>query len=79
MCSSDLWPYGGPIGIEEEGGGLRQVHVIDRWSYLGTLQGRRKTFRRLTRRNVDIDVYKILAKPLRSGELEIVDVSSAQR
>lgn len=79
QLEADVWPYGGPIGIEEEGGGLRQVHVIDRWSYLGTLQGRRKTFRRLARRNVDIDVYKILAKPLRSGELEIVDVSSAQR
>ena len=76
---AEVWPYNGPIGIAEEGGGLRQVHVIDRWNYLGTLQGRRKTFRRSARRNVDIDVYKILAKPLRGGKLKIVDVSSAQR
>ena len=76
---AQVWPYSGPIGIAEEDGGLRQVHVIDRWSYLGTLQGRHKTFRRPARRNVDIDVYKILVKPLRKGELEIVDVSPAQR
>lgn len=74
-----VWPYNGPIGIAEEGGGLRQVHIVDRWSYLGTLQGRRKTFRRPARKTVDIDVYKILANPLRKGELKIVDVSSAQR
>lgn len=28
----DAWPYGGPIGIRERA----DVHVVDRWQFLGT-------------------------------------------
>lgn len=79
QLEADVWPYAGPIGIVEEGDGLRDVHVIDHWSHLCTLRGRRKTFRRPARRNIDMDVYKILAKPLLAGELRILDMSSSAR
>ena len=33
------------------------------------------TFRRPARTNIDIDVYKILAKPLLAGKLRVTDMS----
>lgn len=69
---ASVWPYAGPIGIIEECEDMRQVHVIDRWSYIDTLQGRRTRFRRRARPVIDIDVYKILAKPLADGALKIM-------
>lgn len=70
-----VWPYAGPIGIIEQCDDLRQMHVIDRWSYLDTLQGRRTRFRRPARPAIDIDVYKILARPLAQGALTIIQLA----
>jgi excinuclease Cho len=67
----EVWPYDGPIGIVEECDGWRQTHVIDRWSYLGSLHGRRRKLARPARWKVDMDVYKILAQPARRGELRL--------
>lgn len=67
----EIWPWDGPIGIVEECDGWRQTHVIDRWSYLGSLHGRRRRLVRPTRWKVDMDVYKILALPARRGELRL--------
>jgi excinuclease Cho len=72
---AEVWPYPGPVGIIEEGDGRRQTHVVDRWSYLGSLEGRRKKLRRPAKHVIDIDTYKILAKPLLSGQLDIVVMS----
>jgi excinuclease Cho len=69
---ASVWPYPGPVGIVEESDGWRQTHVVDRWSYLGSLEGRRKKIRRPAKHVVDIDTYKILAGPMRSGQLNIV-------
>lgn len=69
---ASVWPYPCPVGIVEESDGWRQTHVIDRWSYLGSLEGRRKKIKRRTKPITDIDTYKILAKPMRAGELNIV-------
>jgi excinuclease Cho len=79
QLEAEVWPYAGPIGIVEENEGQRDVHVVERWSHLCTLQGRRKTFRRPARRNIDIDVYKILSKPLLANELQVLDLSSSAR
>ncbi|WP_371867913.1 endonuclease [Pseudoduganella rivuli] len=63
------WPYDGAIGIVEESDGLRQVHLVDRWCYLGVKpKGRR---RKLARGEFDIDVYQILRRPLLAGDLVI--------
>ncbi|QDZ30626.1 endonuclease [Noviherbaspirillum sp. UKPF54] len=78
QLQASVWPYPGPIGIVEQEDGLRQVHVIDHWSYIDSLQGRRTGFRRSTRMEIDIDVYKILARPLAEGELQIVPLAPRQ-
>jgi excinuclease Cho len=46
--------------------------VVDRWSYLGSLEGRRKKWKRPAKNVIDIDTYKILAKPMLSGQLDII-------
>ncbi len=66
-----VWPYDGPIGIIEVADRLRQIHVIDRWSYIGSLEGRRRKMPLPARRVIDIDTYKILAAPLAAGRLMI--------
>jgi excinuclease Cho len=65
-----VWPHGGPVGIVEQDGALRQVHVIDRWSYLGTLEGRRRTLRRPAGTRADADTFRILALQLSGCEVE---------
>src|SRR3569833_1046383 len=72
QLQEQVWPYAGPVGVVEESDGLRQIHIIDRWAYLGSLQGRRKQLRRPARQCIDIDPYKILAGPLRNGALTVV-------
>jgi excinuclease Cho len=72
---SAVWPYAGAIGIVEECDGWRQTHVIERWSYLGSLEGRRKKIKRPASTYVDIDTYKILIKPLLTGSLAVIPLS----
>lgn len=31
------WPHPGPVGVVEEGGGRREIHVIDNWCWLGSV------------------------------------------
>lgn len=74
-----VWPYAGPIGIVESDGRWRQVHVIDRWSYAGTLEGRRRRITLPAYQGIDIDTYKILGKPLAEGRLTYVTLEAKQR
>ena len=67
-----VWPFAGAVGIVERGADMRQVHVVDRWAYLGSLEGRRRRLRESAPPLVDIDTYKILAAPLLGGAIEIV-------
>lgn len=66
-----VWPYASPIGIVEVEDGWRQIHIIDRWSYLGSLEGRRKKIKRPARSSIDIDTFKILDTLLRESKLTI--------
>jgi excinuclease Cho len=66
-----VWPYAGPIGIVETEARWRQVHVIDRWSYVGSLEGRRRRLMLAARPALDIDTYRILAKPLAQDALTV--------
>lgn len=75
QLQAEVWPYAGPVGIVEEDDGLRQVHIVDHWSYRGTLQGRRSRFTPNIKRVVDIGVYKILSQPLQNGELKITPMT----
>jgi excinuclease Cho len=71
QLNAEIWPYDGPIGIVETEDQWRQIHVVDRWSYIGSLEGRRRKIRLPVKRIIDIDTYKILAKPLADGQLTI--------
>ena len=69
------WPYQGAIGLIERFEGETQIHVVKNWFYLGSVQTTQEA--RLLHQpivNFDSDGYKILCKPLLSGEAEIVEL-----
>jgi DNA polymerase-3 subunit epsilon len=66
------WPWSGAIGIREQqpDGGLEELHVVDRWCYLGTFSSEDALRERepFTRRPAfDMDTYKLLLKHLMRG------------
>jgi excinuclease Cho len=79
QLQASVWPYPGPVGIVEECDGWRQTHVVDRWCYIGSLEGRRKKLRRPAQQIIDIDTYKILVKPMSSGQLNVVAMEFFER
>lgn len=68
------WPYAGPMGIVEQGEGWQQVHVIDHWRYLGSLD---RDHRQLPTRpaaslkGFDLDSYKLVIQPYLLGQLDL--------
>lgn len=68
------WPFAGRMGIVEHNDGVRQVHVIDQWRYLGTLDSERRqltmTGSPKNRPGFDLDSYKIIIHPHLLGQLE---------
>jgi DNA polymerase-3 subunit epsilon len=56
------WPYPGPIGIRERS----DLHIIDRWRYLGTARNEADIHAALETRTVDFDVkmFRLLARTL---------------
>jgi len=67
------WPYPGAIGLVERAGDLQQIHAIHHWHYLGsasTLEEARAL--KQVAPGFDADGYKILCKPVLSGQAEIV-------
>ncbi|MGN6703356.1 MAG: endonuclease [Burkholderiaceae bacterium] len=74
-----VWPFDGAVGIVEECDGWRQTHVVDRWCYLGSLEGHRRTLpRRPVAGGVDIDTYNILFRPILTGELPVIPLASSE-
>jgi DNA polymerase-3 subunit epsilon len=60
------WPFPGAIAVREVGAsGLIQVHVLDRWRHLGTLEEGDELMRTGALAPFDIDVYRILVRALR--------------
>jgi len=81
----ESWPFKGPIGVRETDrvSGRSEVHLLDRWCYLGTLDSQADLFDALEARNdaaFDLDTYQILSKWLtrRRHEIEIVDLPSSR-
>lgn len=71
---ANCWPYAGPIGIVEQREGMREWHVIDRWSFRGSIKAAAASFP-LQKGDFDADVYRIVAAPLQRGELQTVLLS----
>jgi len=69
------WPYPSAVGIIERDQDEIQIHVIQNWFYLGsvqTLEEARALHKPIP--SFDSDGYKILCKPLLSGLAEIVEL-----
>lgn len=59
------WPFKGWIGIRETSpSGLQQLHVIDDWRHVGTMEEGDELPSRRRTQPLDIDVYKILVRYL---------------
>jgi DNA polymerase-3 subunit epsilon len=60
-----VWPFAGPIGIRERNANDReQVHVVENWRHLATLEEGDELPGRTKPQPFDIDVYRILLRYL---------------
>jgi excinuclease Cho len=67
------WPFDGAICIRENHADLEQYHVIKDWYYLGsagTIQAAQELNGPAS--HLDMDTYKILVKPILSGQSDII-------
>ena len=61
------WPYAGPIGLRERSEQRTEVHLFDRWCYLGTAQDEAQIYEILEVRGTpqfDLDIYRIVSRAL---------------
>lgn len=67
------WPYSGAVGLVEQHGDVRQIHVINNWYYLGSVEDIADAAR-LTKvaHGFDRDGYKILSEPLLKGQHKVI-------
>ena len=63
------WPYSGPIGLRESSEQRTEIHLFDRWCYLGTANHDTQIYDLLELRGApsfDLDIYRILERALRT-------------
>ncbi len=72
------WPYDGAVGISEASpAGLRQVHVVDRWQYLGSFADDRLASDGAALQRFepaaafDVDAYRLLTRYLKPGARQV--------
>ncbi len=69
------WPYAGAVGLVEQGAGLRQIHVVNNWYYLGSVENLSEASALdKAAKHFDRDGYKILSGPMLSGKHEIIEL-----
>ena len=70
------WPYAGAVGLVESDGDIQQVHVLRHWCYLGSAADV-DSAQALTRvaSAFDADTYQILAKPLLTGAVQVIELA----
>jgi len=66
-----VWPYPHAVELIEQSGDWIQRHRIDQWRYLGTWCSKRQSFLPYDQQIFDLDVYKILVKPIIHGQARI--------
>ena len=78
----ESWPFRGRIGIRETDRqrGRTEIHLIDRWCYLGTVDAETDLFDMLETRfdgTFDLDTYQLLVKWLRHRrhEIDVIDLA----
>lgn len=77
------WPFAGPVGLVERDGDWHQTHVVHHWRHLRTLDSR-GAWPGATHgpadgpsAGFDLDAYRILMRPLMSGQGEVVALDAA--
>ena len=75
------WPYRGPVGIVEENREYEssEVHLVDRWCYLGTAQSDSEIADLVETKRTprfDYDNYRILARHLRRRGVRVVQLGA---
>jgi DNA polymerase III subunit epsilon len=77
---SAAWPHRGPLGVVEHDGGrdATEVHVLDRWCYLGTASCDSEVAELLEERRprFDYDHYRILARHLGKRGVRVVPLAA---
>ncbi|MEY4481499.1 MAG: hypothetical protein RIQ84_661 [Pseudomonadota bacterium] len=74
LLKVQIWPYQGPIAIKEGD----QMHVIDRWCYLGSAINHDELdeLMRFSDAEFDLDIYKILQKALSAtAKYQVIQLS----
>lgn len=69
------WPYPGPIGIKEIFGRREELHIFDRWAYLGTARDEVEAKQILADRaciTFDADIYKLLTRYVKASDIHVV-------
>jgi excinuclease Cho len=69
------WPHAGAIGLVEEFQGLRQIHVVRNWCYLGsvaTLEQARQLD--TVTASFDADSYRILCRPVLAAQGQVLAI-----
>ncbi len=77
LLKVQVWPYQGPIAIKEGD----QMHVIDRWCYLGSAINHDELdeLMRFGDAEFDLDIYKILQKALAApSKYQVIRLSLGQ-
>lgn len=69
------WPWKGAVGLVEEGTYQTQIHVIDHWFYLGSVDTPEQAARlKRTPPGFDQDGYKILCRLVLSGHYPVINL-----
>jgi DNA polymerase III subunit epsilon len=74
------WPHRGPLGVveEDESRDATEVHVLDRWCYLGTARCETEVAELLEARRprFDYDHYRILSRHLGKRGVRVVELAA---
>ncbi|HDR2788729.1 TPA: excinuclease Cho [Enterobacter asburiae] len=74
--SITCWPWKGAIALKETGDEMTQYHIIRNWLWLGTVDSVDDATALLRiPAGFDHDGYKILCKPLFTGEYEVISLN----
>ncbi len=76
------WPFTGAIGLRERSGEKSEVHLFERWCFLGTAKSEAEIHERLDARGrpvFDLDIYKILKRELGKRGVELIDFGPMSR
>src|SRR5918992_2549806 len=77
---SAAWPHRGPLGVVEEDASrdATEVHVLDRWCYLGTARCETEVAELLEAREprFDYDHYRILSRHLGKRGVRVVELAA---